>query len=130
MAGSLAVVLGLFFLVAWLLRRAMPKGSRLLPGDVVEVLGRAPLTGRQHVHLLRCGNKLLLVSVSPGSTETLTEITDPEEVDRICGLCRAAHPQSATASFRQVLQQFGETGVRGQGSGVRERIRPAEDDDV
>ena len=66
LAGSLAVVLGLFFALVWVFRRAAPKGSTLLPGEVVEVLGRAPLAGRQSMHLLRCGNKLLLVSVTPG----------------------------------------------------------------
>ena len=55
--------------------------------------GRAPLAGRQHVHLLRCGSKLLLVSVTPGGAETLTEVTDPAEVDRLAGLCRQAHPK-------------------------------------
>ncbi len=107
MASGLATVLGLFLLLAWVLRRAAPKAATLLPGEVVEVLGRAPLAGRQQMHLLRCGNKLLLVSVTPAGAETLTEVTDPVEVDRLAGLCRQAHPQSATAAFRQVFQQFG-----------------------
>ncbi len=105
--GSLAIVVGLFFLVMWLLRRGMPKGSHLLPGEVVEVLGRTPLGARQHAHLLRCGNKLLLVSLSAAGAETLTEVTDPVEVDRLAGLCRQSQPQSATAAFRQIFQQFG-----------------------
>jgi hypothetical protein len=48
----------------------------------------------------------LLVSVTPAGAETLTEITDPAEVDRLAGLCRGAHPSSATAAFRHVLEQF------------------------
>ena len=104
---SLAVVLGLFFAVAWAMRRGMPAGPALLPREAVEVLGRTPLAGRQHAHLLRCGNKVLLVYLSQGVAETLTEITDPVEVDRLVGLCRQAHPQSTTASFRQILQQIG-----------------------
>lgn len=105
--ASLAVVLGLFLAVAWAVRRGMPAGPAKLPSEAVEVLGRAPLAGRQFAHLIRCGNKLLLVHVAPGCAETLTEITDPVEVDRIAGLCRQAHPQSATTSFRQVFQQWG-----------------------
>ena len=105
-ASSLAVVLGLFFVFAWVIRRAAPRGSMLLPGEVIEVLGRAPLANRQQIHLLRCGNKLLLVSATPTGVETLTELTDPEEVDRLAGLCRAAQPGSATDAFRHVLQQF------------------------
>jgi flagellar biogenesis protein FliO len=107
MASGLAIVLGLFLAVAWALRRTAPKGTMLLPGEVVEVLGRAPLAGRQQMHLLRCGNKLLLVSVTPAGAETLTEVTEPAEVDRLAGLCRQAHPRSATTAFRQIFQQFG-----------------------
>ena len=58
---SLAVVLGLFFIVAWFMRRGLPNSTRRLPAEVVEVLGRTPLAGRQQMHLLRFGNKLLLV---------------------------------------------------------------------
>jgi flagellar biogenesis protein FliO len=77
-----------------------------LPPEVFEVLGRAPLAARQQVHLLRCGRKLLLVSVTQAGTETLAEVTEPEEVDRLAGLCRQAHTQSATAAFRQVFGQW------------------------
>ncbi len=107
MASGLAIVLGLFLAAAWVFRRAAPKAATLLPGEVVEILGRAPLAGRQQMHLLRCGNKLLLVSVTPAGAETLTEVTDPSEVDRLAGLCRQAHAQSATVAFRQVFQQLG-----------------------
>jgi flagellar biogenesis protein FliO len=108
--GSLGVVLGLFFLVMWLLRRGMPKGSHTLPSEVVEVLGRTSLSSRQHAHLVRCGNKLLLVSLSAAGAETLTEVTDPIEVDRLAGLCRQSQPHSATATFRHIFQQFGRDG--------------------
>jgi len=105
-AASLGVVLGIFFLVAWGMRRAAPVGATLLPGEVFEVLGRAPMAGRQQVYLLRCGVKLVLVSVTPAGAETLTEITEAGEVDRLAGLCQQARPNSATAVFRQVFQQF------------------------
>jgi flagellar protein FliO/FliZ len=104
--AALAVVLGVFLTGAWALRRAMPSSPNRLPADVVEVLGRTPLAPRQFVHLVRCGNKLLLVHLAPGAAETLTEITDPAEVDRIAGLCRQSHPQSTTSNFRQIFQQF------------------------
>lgn len=104
--GSLAVVLGIFFLVAWGMRRATPAGSTRLPSEVLEVLGRAPLAQRQQVSLVRCGKKLLLISTTPTGVETLTEITDPLEVDRLAGICRQGHPGSATTAFRQVLGQM------------------------
>jgi flagellar biogenesis protein FliO len=104
--SSLAVVLGLFLLVAWAVKRAMPGRSGLLPTEVVEVLGRASLGARQQVHLVRCGSKLLLVSATPGGMETLTEIAEPDEVQRLAALCRQTQPGSTTAAFRQVFQQL------------------------
>lgn len=105
-AGSLAIVLTLLFVALWLLRRTVPPAAQPLPVEVVEVLGRAPLSGRQQMHLLRCGRKLLLVSVTPECAKTLTEITDPLEVDRLAGLCQQTRPNSATAAFRRVFEQF------------------------
>ncbi len=118
-AGSLAAVVGLFMIVAWIMRRGMPKGSGILPREVVEVLGRAPLAGRQQLQLLRLGNKLLLVSMSATSVEPLAEITDPLEVDRLTGLCYQTHPQGSTASFRQVFQSF-------EGAGGGYPVRPVD----
>ena len=103
--GSLAAVLGIFFFFVWLLRRASPHGQATLPGEAFEVLGRAPLANHQQAHLLRCGSKLLLVSVSATGAQTLAEITDPEEVDRLASLCRQARSSSPAASFRQVFRQ-------------------------
>jgi flagellar biogenesis protein FliO len=104
--GSLSIVLGLFLVVAWAMRKTAPRGSLRLPKEVFEILGRAPLGARQQVQLLRCGSKLLLVSITPHGTETLTEVTDPLEVDRIAGICQQGNPKSSTVAFRQVFQQL------------------------
>lgn len=106
-AASLGIVLGLFLLVVWAVRRGMSRNPALLPREAVEVLGRAPLIGRHQVHLVRCGNKILLLNVSAASVETLTEITDPIEIDRLAGICEQATAHKGPASFRQVFGQFG-----------------------
>lgn len=106
---SLAVVLGLFVLSALVLRKATGRNHAMLPGEVVQTLGRAPLSGRQEMHLVRVGNKLLLLSVTATGAETLTEITEPGEIDRLAGICRQSHPDSITASFREILWQCGQT---------------------
>ncbi len=103
--SSLAIVVGLFTLVAWAARKSMPKASAPLPGEVVQVLGRAPLAHRQNMHLVRVGRKLLLVCATPHGAETLTEIADPVEVDQICAACERSRPGSISATFRQVLAQ-------------------------
>jgi hypothetical protein len=83
----------------WVVRRGMPKGSGLLPSDAVEVLGRTPLVGRQQVHLLRCGNKLVLVTITPSGTQTLTEVSDPAEVDRLVSLCQGGITSGSLRSW-------------------------------
>jgi flagellar biogenesis protein FliO len=124
--GALVVVVGLFLAVAALLRRGMPKQARLLPIEAVEILGRLPLPGRQQGHLIRVGNKIALVSFSTGTAESLVEITDPVEVDRLAGLCRQHDPHSATTSFRGVVEQF----FRDKPTAPRNAAATAEDDDA
>lgn len=104
--GSLLIVIAAFLLVMWLSRKAAPKGLTLLPSEVLESLGRAPLTARQQMQLVRLGRKLVLLAVTPDGAEPLTEITDSEEVERLCGLCRQHAPGSVSQSFRQVLAQY------------------------
>lgn len=105
--SSLAIVLGLFFLVVWLARRALPRSAASLPKDVLEVLGRSPLAARHNLQLIRLGRRLLLVSVTPETAETLAEITDADEVNHLASLCRQGQPDSITGSFRQALHQLG-----------------------
>ena len=88
LVGSMVLVVGAFLLVVWALRRASPAGSAMLPAEVFETLGRAPLANRQQAVMLRFGNKLLLVAFSATEARTLAEITDGTEVDRLTGLCR------------------------------------------
>ena len=104
--GSTSVVLGIFLLLVWIVRRKTPQALVRLPGEAFEILGRAPLGGRQQVQLMRCGSRLLLVSVTPSGAETLTEITDPPEVDRLAGLCRQSQPGSSSAAFKQIFEQL------------------------
>jgi flagellar biogenesis protein FliO len=105
--SSLAIVLGCFFLVVWLVKRASPQSMSALPTDVLEILGRSSMGARHHLQLIRIGRRLVLVSVTPDHAETLTEITDPDEVQHVTGLCQQHRPDSVTNSFRQVLHQLG-----------------------
>lgn len=103
---SLTLVLGLFSVAAWVVKRGMPKGMNLLPAAAVEVLGRIPIAARQQAYLVRIGGKMILVSATPGGMETLTEITDPVEVDRLAGICQQSGKHSSSREFKQILQEF------------------------
>ena len=105
-SAALAVVVGLFLLCAALVRRGAKKSNSRLPEEVVSVLGRVPLAARQYAELVRVGNKLVLVSITPTGAEPLTEITDPVEIDRLVGLCRQGTKGSSTAEFDQVFRQL------------------------
>ena len=105
--GSLGVVVGLFLLVAWGVRRGSKTNIPNLPKEVIEVLGRTTFAGRQQLYLVRLGNKLLLLMATASGTETLAELTDGPEIDRIVGLCQQGRADSITASFRDVLSQLG-----------------------
>lgn len=103
---ALGVVIGCFLICTWLVRRGSRKSTGALPRDVVSVLGRVPLAARNVAQLLRVGNKLVLVSLTPTGAETLTEVTDPTEVDRIVGLCQQSDPHSTTKAFEHVFRQM------------------------
>jgi flagellar biogenesis protein FliO len=111
--AGLAIVVGLFLMCVWLMRRSGPKPSSPLPKKAVAVLGRIPLAGSHFAHLLQLGNKLVLVSVGPDSVTSLAEVTDPNEVNRLLGLCTRNHKHSTTAEFQQVLEELASEPAQG-----------------
>lgn len=137
-ATSLMIVIGLFGGVAWLLRQNLPGSGRMLPKEVFENLGRAPLLGRQQVCLLRCGRQLLLAAAAPGSVEPLLTIDQPEEVERLVALCKQKDPHSASGAFDRILRQLTretktpELGATGRAATARPPLRAgaAEGDDA
>jgi flagellar biogenesis protein FliO len=111
--AGLAIVVGLFLICMWMLRRGGARPSGVLPSDAFAVLGRAPLTAQSFAHLLRLGNKLVLVAMSSDGIRPLTEVTDPLEVDRLTGLCASGRGHGPTAEFQQVLSQLSREPARG-----------------
>lgn len=105
--SSLLIVLGLFLGVAWCYRKTLNTSMGGIPKQVVSVLGRTAIAPRQQLVLVRFGSKLVLVSMNQGETRTLSEITDPIEVDRLAGNCESHQPNSLTNSFRTILNQSG-----------------------
>ncbi|MFP6650591.1 MAG: flagellar biosynthetic protein FliO [Pirellulaceae bacterium] len=110
-SASMAIVLAVFFLVIWFLRRSLPHQARVLPEEAFEVLGTAPLSSRHTIQLVRVGNRLLVVSLTTGGATSLAEISDIEEVDRLLSLCQAGRQQDQARaggeSFQQVLSEMG-----------------------
>jgi len=105
-AAGLAIVVGLFLVCMWMLRRGGLKPTTPLPSEAIAVLGRVPLAAQNFAHLLQVGNKLVLVAITPEGVSPITEVTDPAEVQRLIGLCLRNHKQSTTAEFHNVLDQL------------------------
>lgn len=64
-------------------------GPRGLPLEAFELLGRRAIEQKISVHLIRCGRRVLVVGISPEGARTLSEITDPGEVQHLVDTCRA-----------------------------------------
>ena len=93
---GLLLVLGLIFLLAWLLRRvqnAAPTG-----GQVIEILGSRTLGPRDRLLLIQVGKEQILIGHSPGSIEALHVMAEPVEVP--------ASARQATPEFVQRLLEL------------------------
>jgi flagellar biogenesis protein FliO len=110
---GLAAVVGLLVLCTWGFRRGGPKRGGSLPDEAFAVLGRAPLAAQSFAQLLRVGNKLVLVAITPQGAQALAEVTDPMEVGRLIGLCGNGTGHGPSAEFQQVLAQLAREPARG-----------------
>jgi len=67
--GGLILVLGVFFLCVWMVRKA--GGLTSTTAGQMRVLGGLSLGAKERVVLLQLGNKQVLLGVSPGRVEAL-----------------------------------------------------------
>ena len=110
---GLAIVLGLFMICMWLMQRSGPKPNSPLPAEAIAVLGKMPLANRNVAQLLQVGNKLVLVAITADGITPITEVTDPNEVTRLLGICLRHQKQSSSAEFQQVLQKLSQEQAEG-----------------
>jgi flagellar protein FliO/FliZ len=95
LAFALALVVGLIYLCAWLLRRV----QGFSPGahSVVRVLGSASIGQRERAVLVQVGEQQLLLGVAPGSVRTLhtfaEPVVSPEQLAAGAGGLAAALPR-------------------------------------
>lgn len=100
--GLAVVVAGMLIASRWL-RVHGPTSLRGLPNEAVEPLGQRVLSRGVAVHLVRCGSRMLVLGVGPDGIRTLSEITDPVEVDLLAGACRRRDESTGGPSFAQLF---------------------------
>ena len=92
---SLGLIVGTIVLVGRGLKRYGLQGTHALPIDALEVLGRRTIEPKIAVHLVRCGSRILVLGVGSDGVRTLSEIDDPEEVERLTNACRSPSKEDA-----------------------------------
>ena len=98
----LACVLGVIYLLFWLLRRGA--GRRVQENDLIRVLGSRGLSGSRSLHVVEVGSSIFLVGSSDGGVELISEITDKESLDSL----RLKAAEQAPAGKRTFAQALGE----------------------
>ena len=102
----LLAVIGVIICGARWLKSQSTTTARRLPNDAFDVLGRQAIDQRTSVILARCGSRILVLSLSPHGLQTLTEITDPVEIDCLAGLCRTTQrDHGLVETFRTLLHK-------------------------
>jgi flagellar biogenesis protein FliO len=77
------LALGLVAGLIWVLRCLLRRWGKALPGasgGVIEVVGRAPMSPRSQLILVKLGRRLVLVGAWHGGAAALSEVTDSQEV--------------------------------------------------
>lgn len=102
--GWLSLIVLLILIAARLLKKHSPLINGGIPHEAIEVLGRKYLDQKQSIFLLRLGSRVLVVGSSAHGLRTLTEVTDPVEIDYLAGLCRQSLGDSSVAqTFRSLF---------------------------
>ncbi|CAH0317202.1 flagellar biosynthetic protein FliO [Pseudomonas brassicacearum] len=76
---GLLLVLGLIFLLAWLLRRVQQAGPAG-KGQVIDIVGSRALGPRDRLVLVQVGNEQILLGLSPGTITALHVLKEPVQV--------------------------------------------------
>ncbi len=124
----LACVLGVIYLLFWLLRRGA--GKKVQENGLIHVLGSRGLSGSRSLHLVEVGSSVYLVGSSDGGVELIAEITDKESLDSL-RLKAAEQTPGGRRTFAQALGEIFRPAGRpfsiGEGlgflKGQRERLK-------
>jgi flagellar protein FliO/FliZ len=99
----LAAVVGVIYLLFWVLRRGA--GKKIQENDLIRVLGSRSLAGNRALHLIEVGGSVYLVGASDGGVQLISEITDKESLDSV-KLKAAEQPSAGGRSFPQILSEI------------------------
>ena len=124
-AWALGVVLVLILLARWIAKRFFGVTGTARGTRAVQVLSRSPVSPRQQLVLIRVGRRLIVAADGGGQMNTLSEITDADEVAALIGQVQEDHNGRAGHSFGNLFGKMrGKYDADGDGRG------PDDDRDV
>ena len=98
-------VLGLMCVLFVVLRRVLKNSRYLLPGGLINVLARKPLSKHQEIFLIELGARIFVIGSTREGLVTLGDISDPDQVAAIKSRCGVRTGDSVEATFRDSLRQ-------------------------
>ena len=102
-AVALILVVAMIFAAKWAGRRFLGIQIAGSGGGAVRVLSRTTLSHKQQILAIQVGRRVV-VAVNGGTrVDTLTEITDPEEVAELVGQIQARRNDSAASAFASLF---------------------------
>lgn len=101
--AALGVVVGVVLLTRWAMGRLSGRVSVSGGRSPVEVISRTAVAPRNHVILLKVGQRIVVANDSPTGMRTLTEIIDPEEVALLLAETAAGASPGVQGGFRQLM---------------------------
>lgn len=117
-AISLSVIVGALSTLTYWLKPYLGV-TRGLPIEAFELLGRRSLEQKVAIHLVRCGGRVLVLSVSSEGARTLSEITDPAEVRQLVDACHAPRDAKSTLSDPMITRLVGQNTIGSTTSPLR-----------
>ena len=94
---GLLLVLGIIFVLAWLLRRMQQAGPGVKGRQVIELIGSRALGPRDRLVLVQVGSEQILLGLTPGTITPLHVLKEPVQV---------SSGEQATPEFAQRLMEL------------------------
>ncbi len=108
MVAALAVVLGAFMVLLWVTKKIQGPSQSIMSKQTREVLGQKQINKIHSLHLIRLGQRILLISASDSSVTCLSEINDPVEVAQLLNTNSQAGDSSELpqSTFKRIFAQY------------------------
>ncbi|MBT5123844.1 MAG: FliO/MopB family protein [Planctomycetaceae bacterium] len=108
MVGALTVVLGAFMVLLWITKKIQGPSQAMMSQQTLELLGQKQINKIHSLHLIRLGQRILLISASDSSVTCLAEINDPVEVAQLLetNLQTGAASELPQSTFKRIFAQY------------------------